>query len=265
MEIYLDRDVAGYDKGIGRWTRRLTEPFLDFLELGPGERILDVGCGTGSVIEAVLRRLPGGEVHGCDLSRASVAMLRAQVLDPRLHVHVADANRLPLPDGYFDRSVSMFVLTFAGPGALAEKARVTRAGGWIAVGVPDFRDTSVMIRRLFDLAGALTAEAGQLRRAILGAPMRNPERAAAECRRLGLEQTEWRSLSVAVDYDCFASCWATLATMQGPNGAMVDCLPPSARVTLEDSLRRAYLAERPDGPRRETITIWALKARVPGT
>ncbi len=263
MQVYLDRDATGYDKGVARWTRRLAEPYLDFLGLGSGERILDVGCGTGSVTEVVLRRLPGGEVHGSDLSPESIALLRRQVPDPRLHLHVADATRLPLPDRYFDRCLSMFVLSFCGPRGLAEKARVTRPGGWVSAAVPDFRDTSVMIRRLYDVAGAQTEYAGRLRLAILGAPMANPTRAAAECRRLGLRQVEVVSLSAMVEYRDFEDCWSTLAIPQGPNGAMVACLPAQAQAEVKAALANAYLADEPDGPRREEIAIWAVKGQVP--
>jgi SAM-dependent methyltransferase len=260
---YLDRDASGYEKGVARWTRQLAVPFLDVVGLAPGERILDLGCGTGSLAKEVLRRLEGGEVHGCDPSPSSVAVLRSQIKDARLRLHVSDANRLPLPDGSVDRALSLFVLNFAGPGAIAEKARVVRAGGWIAAGVADFRDTDLMIRRLYDLGGAATPDAARLRQEILGAPMCNPLRAAAECRRQGLEAVETVTLSVSVRYENFADCWSTLAVAQGPNGTILACLSRAARAAVEQQLRVAYLAGAADGPRRETIAIWALKARRP--
>ncbi len=261
---YLDRDAAGYERGVARWTRQLAVPLLDFVGVSAGHRVLDVGCGTGSLAKEALRRVGDGEVHGCDPSLASIAVLKQQVGDPRLHVHVSDANRLPLPDAYFDRALSLFALNFAGPGAIAEKARVTRPGAWIAAGVPDFRDRTVMIRRLYDLAGATAPEAERLRRDILGAPMCNPTRAAAECRRHGLQDVETVSLSVSVEYGSFADCWSVLAIPQGPNGAIIACLPPAARSAVEEQLRNAYLDGGQDGPRRESIAIWALKARQPG-
>jgi SAM-dependent methyltransferase len=262
VQAYLDLDARGYDKGVARWTRRLADPFLDFVGLAEGERILDVGCGTGSVAQSVLARLGPVEVHGSDPSPASIALLRSQVSDSRLHVHVADGNKLPLPDRHFDRCFSMLALSFAGPGLLAEKARVTRAGGWIAAGVPDFSDTRVMIRRLYDLCAALSPAAAELRREVLGAPMSSSVRAAAECRRIGLRDVQVTLLSVTVDYESFADCWSVLAARQGPNGAMVACLPAGAREDLRAELRKAYLEGEPDGPRREKITIWALKARL---
>jgi SAM-dependent methyltransferase len=263
VDAYLDLDATAYDRGVARWSRRLAEPFLDFVGVAEGQRILDLGCGTGSLGKAVLARLAEVELHGCDPSAASIALLRAQAEGGRWHLHASDGNRLPLPDRYFDRSLSLLVLSFAGPGALAEKARVTRPGGWIAAGVPDFSDTHVMIRRLYDLCAAASPEAARLRHQVLGAPMSGAVRAAAECRRLGLADVETTTLSVSVAYESFADCWSLLAARQGPNGAMVACLPASARAQVESALRQVYLAGDADGPRQETITAWALKARHP--
>jgi SAM-dependent methyltransferase len=263
LDAYLDQDAAAYERGVARWSRRLAEPLLDLVGIAERERILDLGCGTGSLGKAVLGRLAAVELHGCDPSAASIALLRAQTDGSRWHLHVADGNRLPYPDRYFDRSLSLLALSFAGPGALAEKARVTRPGGWIAAGVPDFSNTQVMIRRLYDLCAAASPEAAQMRHKVLGAPMSNPVRAAAECRRLGLADVEVATLSVPVGYDSFADCWSMLAARQGPNGAMVACLPPTARAQVEGALREAYLAGGADGPRQETITAWAIKARHP--
>jgi SAM-dependent methyltransferase len=43
------RDANAYERLMGRWSRVLARPFLEFSGLASGERILDVGCGTGSL------------------------------------------------------------------------------------------------------------------------------------------------------------------------------------------------------------------------
>ena len=48
-------DGNGYELQMGRWSRRLAEPFLDFVGAANGERVLDVGCGTGSLTFAKCR------------------------------------------------------------------------------------------------------------------------------------------------------------------------------------------------------------------
>ena len=259
---YLDLDAAGYDDGFARWTRRLAEPFLDFVGPARGLRVLEAGAGTGSLTRAVLARLGDGELHACDLSSRYVAVLHRRIADSRLHLHVSDAARLPLPDGGFDLSISLLMLNFAGPEAVAEMTRVLGAGGRFAAGVLDLRNTGLLMRRFFDRAAALSPEAARLRQEILGLPLGNPARAVAECRLAGLAEVTRTSFALPMDYESFADCWALLSAAQGPTGAIAACLPTASRAALEAELRQAYLDGRPDGPRRETIDAWAVKGRL---
>jgi 2-polyprenyl-3-methyl-5-hydroxy-6-metoxy-1,4-benzoquinol methylase len=56
---------------MGRWSRRLSSPFLEFAGTKPGDRVLDVGCGTGILTSAVAER--GSKAVGIDASEAYVA------------------------------------------------------------------------------------------------------------------------------------------------------------------------------------------------
>jgi len=68
MIPFVSNDAAGYEVFMGRWTNRLAGPFLEFAGVGRGQRVLDVGCGTGVITCASwclyrwtrsLRRVPG--------------------------------------------------------------------------------------------------------------------------------------------------------------------------------------------------------------
>lgn len=50
---FVAKNAAGYEPLMGRWSRRLAQPFLDFSDLRNCKRILDVGCGTGSLSKAI--------------------------------------------------------------------------------------------------------------------------------------------------------------------------------------------------------------------
>ena len=59
------RDAAAYEQVMGRWSRRLAPLFIDFAGVGEGERLIDVGCGTGSLAFALLAgQEPGGADRG---------------------------------------------------------------------------------------------------------------------------------------------------------------------------------------------------------
>lgn len=119
-----------FTKGTEQEVGFLTE----VLELKPGSRVLDVGCGPGRHAHALAAR--GVEVVGIDISARFVELAAAEASAARFAR--ADARRLPLPAGSFDAVVSLCQGGFGlVPGEDAdvvdEMARVLRPGGRLAV------------------------------------------------------------------------------------------------------------------------------------
>jgi SAM-dependent methyltransferase len=101
-----------------------------------GERVLDVGCGTGVLAREAARRVgAGGEVVGLDLNPAMLAVARRRA--PEIEWHQGDAGELPFENGAFDVVVSQYALMFFPDPALAlrEMWRVLAPGGRLAVAV----------------------------------------------------------------------------------------------------------------------------------
>jgi ubiquinone/menaquinone biosynthesis C-methylase UbiE/DNA-binding transcriptional ArsR family regulator len=99
-------------------------------------RLLDIGTGTGRLLELLAPRVASG--LGVDASRAMLALARARLARAGLShcgVRLADMYRLPLHDGTFDTAVVQMVLHHAEDpaAALAEAARVLRPGGLLVV------------------------------------------------------------------------------------------------------------------------------------
>ena len=93
----------------------------------PGQTVVEVGCGTGRLVEFLAGR--GATVLGVDLSAGMLAVAHTRV--PGRLVR-ADARRLPLPDAVADATVTVATLEFTDAAAvLAELARITRPGGRI--------------------------------------------------------------------------------------------------------------------------------------
>lgn len=105
------------------------------LEPQPGERWLDVGCGTGAVAMRAARA--GADVTGLDLSDVMIATARQRAADEGLEISydVGDAEQLPYPDAEFD-VVSSSVGLFLAPdheAVASELVRVVRPGGRLGI------------------------------------------------------------------------------------------------------------------------------------
>jgi demethylmenaquinone methyltransferase/2-methoxy-6-polyprenyl-1,4-benzoquinol methylase len=114
-----------------RWKRRL----VALAQLGPGQRALDVCCGTGDVALALART--GAQVTGLDFSpeMLAVARRRAQTSNAPVEFVQGDALALPFADATFDAvTISYGLRNLADFAAgLAEMARVLRPGGRLVV------------------------------------------------------------------------------------------------------------------------------------
>jgi ArsR family transcriptional regulator len=113
-------------------------------------RLLDIGTGTGRLLEVLAPRVSAG--LGIDASRAMLALARSRLARPGLThcaVRRADMYRLPLADAGFDLVVLQMVLHYAEDpaAALAEAARVLRPGGrLLVVDLGAHARTDLMIR-----------------------------------------------------------------------------------------------------------------------
>ena len=118
----------------------IAEQTAEVASIEPGQRVLDVGCGTGAVALAAAKRLGAdGEVRGIDASPQMIAKAQRKAAKRASSAtfDIAAIEDLPFEDASFDRVVSQFVIHHL-PGGLAldglrEAARVLRPGGVIAV------------------------------------------------------------------------------------------------------------------------------------
>lgn len=259
--VFPAHDAAAYERIMGRWSRRLAPLLIAFGGLAGGERVLDVGCGTGSLTVALAERADVRAVVGIDLTPAFVEFARARSTDPRLAFELGDARDLPFADDGFDRAFSSLVLHFIPDAAtaVAEMRRVVRPGGAVTAAVWDNYGGQPHIRMLWDVAGVLdpTLERPLFR------PMTGPGEMAGLFRELGLRNVEETSLMIRAEFSSFEDYWSPFALGEGPHGQYVTRLAEDCRAVLRDHLRRAYLANRPDGPRSFASVAWACRGMVP--
>src|SRR5262245_46791676 len=98
------QDADRYEQLMGRWSRRLAPALIRFGGLSDGDRVLDVGCGTGSLILALQDFANIVAATGIDLVEPYIDAARTRNADPRLTFDLGDARALPYPDASFDRA-----------------------------------------------------------------------------------------------------------------------------------------------------------------
>jgi ubiquinone/menaquinone biosynthesis C-methylase UbiE len=172
----------------------LAEDLVEAAGLRPGDRVLDVACGTGVVARHAARQLGGGgRVAGLDINPGMLAVARAAAAAEGLAIEwrEGDAQAVPFGDGSFDVVFCQQALQFFADraAALREMRRVLAEGGRLALSVfrsiehrPDLAAVAAALERhIGPGAGAARravvslGDAGELRRLISGAGFRAVE------------------------------------------------------------------------------------------
>lgn len=252
----------GYERFMGRWSRVLAPAYAAFAGVRDGQRVLDVGCGTGVLSGVLAARGPRCRITGIDPSEPFIRSATAAHGSERVDFAVGDASALTCDAGTFDHAMALLVLNFvADPvAAVARMVRVTRPGGIVSAAVWDYGDGMAMLRIFWDEAVALEPDAG-----------RRDERhmrlaRAGELRALwqqsGLVDVHEEPLVIEQVFDSFDDYWQPFLLGVGPAGAHAASRSAAQREALAQRLRRRLLGSAADGPLRLTARAWAVRGRV---
>lgn len=258
---FVATDGGAYEHVMGRWSRRLVEPFLGFVGPVRGNAVLDVGCGTGHLAGAIAARTDDVAVHGIDLSPVYVDFARRQYTGSRVTFDVGNACAMAFDDARFDAVLSMLMLHFVprGAEAIAEMRRVAKPGAVVAAAVWDVRGGFVANRIFFDTAAALDPEAGVRRARNFTRPLTRPGELGRAWRDAGFRDVVEASLAIRMEFASFEDYWSPYTSGEGPGAEYVKSLDETGRTRLHDALRAAYLDGEPDGPRSYAALAWAVK------
>jgi ubiquinone/menaquinone biosynthesis C-methylase UbiE len=150
-----------YDLLAGRFEQKYQDAGLQKLRVKQGERVLEIGFGTGYALVALAQSVgSSGKVYGIDLSEGMCRVAKARVdnahLAERVELTCGDAARLPYVAESFDVVYMSFTLelfdTPEVPIVLGECRRVLRAGGRLGVVAMSKRGRDTLMTRLYEWA-----------------------------------------------------------------------------------------------------------------
>lgn len=120
------------------------------------EKVLDAGCGTGSLSATLAKVTGASEIVGIDPSKAFIEYARIQVADPRVSFEVGDAQDLRYPDHTFDVCVALLAVDHIpdAPKAAKEMRRVTKTLGIVATAMWDRSHDNELYGCFWDAAEA---------------------------------------------------------------------------------------------------------------
>ncbi len=249
-------DVTGnaYDRFMGRYSRELAPAFADFAGVETGQRIVDVGCGSGVLAEELARRVGADHVAGADPSPLLDACAERV---PGADLKRAAAEDLPWPDDSFDAALAQLVVHFMNDpeAGIAEMARVTHPGGVVAASTWDFSGGMKLLGTYWESAKALEPGAESESSAF------DEARLDALWRQAGLGDVVVDALVVSTRYEDFDELWDTFLLGVGPAGQHLAAQPPER----QSAIRAEYFSRlgEPAGPFELNARAWAVRGRVP--
>jgi SAM-dependent methyltransferase len=244
--------AEAYDRYMGRYAVLLAPQLADVAGVGAGQRVLDVGCGTGVLTAELVRRVGPEAVSALDPSESFVAAARERY--PEVDVQHGSAERLPFADGHFDATLAQLVVHFmSDPGAgVTEMERVTRSDGVVAACVWDhapggrgpltaFWDVAAEFDPdVTDESGLVGSREGDLVGLFESA---------------GLREVDETALTVRLEHPTFEDWWEPYTFGVGPAGAYVAGLDEDRRAQLRERCRAAL----PEAPFVVAARAWTAR------
>jgi ubiquinone/menaquinone biosynthesis C-methylase UbiE len=263
LEAKMFSKNAEYERFMGRWSRLLAPAHIAFADVKDGDRILDVGAGTGALASTLETTMRSSEIVGIDPSEGFLIYARKNAKSDRLRFEVGDAQALQYQDASFDKTMAQLVMNFIPDHdkAIREMRRVTRPEGVVSACVWDYNAGMEMLRFFWDEVVALDpAMAPKDERNM---KLSRKGQLAELWNMTGLVNVQEKPLEIEQSFASFDDYWGPFLKGAGPGGAYVVSLTDDRRSQLEARMRKRLLGNREDGAFILKARAWCVRGEVP--
>lgn len=265
LEAKMFSKSAEYERFMGRWSRLLAPAHIAFASVKDGDRVLDVGTGTGALASTLEATMKSSAIVGIDPSEGFLIYAKKNAKSGRLRFEVGDAQALRYKDASFDKTMSQLVMNFIPDHdkAIREMRRVTRPQGVVSACVWDYNSGMEMLRFFWD-------EVVVLDPAMAPKDERNMKLSREGqlgdlWKKAGLVNVQEKPLVIEQPFASFEDYWGPFLKGVGPGGAYVVSLTEDRRTKLEAHMRNRLLGNRRDGAFILKARAWCVRGEVPKT
>ncbi len=269
MNVHEDPTLqqgSSYERFMGRWSRDIGRPFLEWLQIPRQQRWLEVGCGTGAFTEVILSCCDPKSIVAFDVSEQQIAYARSRLLDVRVDVRIGNAMSIAPQDDEFDVAAAALVLNFIPDQrkAVAEMVRVVRPGGTVAVYVWDFAGRRNITQHLSEAIAFVSSDAERSARTAQQADTTRPEALAKLFDLVGLGAVETRRFDITAEFSDFEEYWISNTALISPVsviGMASGSLKPGQIHDLRRRLQKTLPIDR-NGKIAFPASAWAARGTV---
>lgn len=256
-------DSGAYDRYVGRWSSRVGEHFLDWLDARKDMRWLDIGCGTGALSEQILSSQRPSHLIGVEPSETFLAAAKERVLGGNVEFRRGSGESLPVEDGCIDYAVSGLVLNFVldKDTAMRELIRVLAPGGIAACYVWDYAGHVQFMRYFWDAAVKLNPSARDKDEGVRF-PICRPKPLQNLFEFVGFREVRVAPIDIPTPFENFDDYWQPFLNNVAPAPGYCVSLNVEERAKLE-ALVRDTLPIDPDGMILLAARAWAVSGIRP--